>query len=431
MSPITKKRGAIVTASQVDSRLLAWLAEVAGDGVKHIEMQPKGNAKYLWRDGAVTEQLVAAHLAGNVTVGATLRRADGKTLATCFDVDTEARADTLAAAAVKLTVAGAYVTYSESPAKNEDGTRRGARLDIYYAEPVDAANARATALRHAPELADIVEYWPNNATGNGQATRLPFARYRRGDVDAWCDVAFMDGERLTGVDAAQRVYSDERTPAAWVTETAAPETPAASAAHAVQPSARSLVIQSEPLPPNAPRRRPAALTDAKWLAKHGEKAATLWFAVTVAEAAAWFNARHNVADMLEVNAHGYGLATWRGERTASVKLTESNGFIDYGASATVKAGDALELWCLVHNMSRAVVLASVARTMQDEARRELEAAGHTGAGLPAWVHDITTPAGWQHYDRLRDEPRRLTTKPQRFAGQNRARQAHNSRETTQ
>jgi hypothetical protein len=218
---ITNERGAIAAYPHL-AGTVAWLVELAGEGTRHIEMQRDGANKYAWRDGAVTAALVEQHLRGDVVIGATLRRADGQTHMLEWDTDDMPRYAMLEAAAVKLRASGAYVLVEPSPARRDDGTPRGGRLRICFAALVDAAGAHATALDIAPELAAIPEHWPNATKGNGQATRLPFARYRRGAIDAPCLMTFDDGQQLAGLDAARRVFTDERTPATWITPSPAP-----------------------------------------------------------------------------------------------------------------------------------------------------------------------------------------------------------------
>jgi len=388
-------------------------------------MQADGPDKYHWRRGAVTPALVEQHLRGDVVMGSTLRRADGRTSLLEWDVDNAPGYAMLEAAAAKLHASGAYVLVEPSPA------RRGGRLRVFFATLVDAANARATALHHAPELADTVEYWPNATKGNGQATRLPFARYRRGDVDAWCMMTFADGQELAGLDAARRVFSDELTPAAWVSVEPTPDTPVAPDVKMTPRSdaPRSLVISSALAAPDAPRVEPAAFNDATWLAKYGAERATRWVAFVEAFTVAWFKARHTLADVLDFDADGLAFATWRGDTNRpNVRRIGNDGWVDDGATAMVRAGDVLEAYRLKHGRERATVLQDTAKDILATARRELEDAARAGRPLPAWLHELVTPAGWRHYDELRQsvasEPACATMRQDDAPGPNAGQVAH-------
>ncbi len=199
-----------------------YLAQLAGDRGRHIQMQPTGDAKYCWRAGAVTPALAARHLRGALTLGADLQRADGTTLALCWDVDTPAGWELLHQAAAQLQATGAQPILERSPAG------RGGHLWLFFATPVDVEAARATALGHAPALAPVQECWPH-ARGSQVAVRLPAGFYRRPGVAAWCALAGTDRATWrTGVDAMALIL-DARMPATWVQTPASPATrPAAS-----------------------------------------------------------------------------------------------------------------------------------------------------------------------------------------------------------
>jgi hypothetical protein len=76
--------------------------------------------------------------------------------------------------------------------------------------------------------------------------------------------------------------------------------------------------------------------DARWQQKYGR---SLWFQFTPAQLAGWYNERHQVEDILPPEENGMGLASWRGEHTASVGLRE-DGWVDFGASARRADGKA-------------------------------------------------------------------------------------------
>src|SRR5207244_7541129 len=88
--------------------------------------------------------------------------------------------------------------------------------------------------------------------------------------------------------------------------------------------------------------------DEEWKRKYdtpeGKK---LWFAWTPQYLADWYNSTHSVDELLPDERNGFGLASWRGERTASV-AKHGEQWTDFGANArrgdgTQDSGDALEL----------------------------------------------------------------------------------------
>lgn len=117
---------------------------------------------------------------------------------------------------------------------------------------------------------------------------------------------------------------------------------------------------------------------------------------------AWFKERHSLADVLDFDANGLAFATWRGDANRpNVRRVGDDGWVDDSSNATVRAGDVLEAYCLKHGLERATVLQDTARDILQTARRELEDAARAGRPLPAWLHELITPAGWRHYDELR------------------------------
>jgi len=77
--------------------------------------------------------------------------------------------------------------------------------------------------------------------------------------------------------------------------------------------------------------RPTSLgPDAHWQQKYNQY---LWFQFTPKLLAAWYNERHPIEELLPPEHNGMGLASWRGERTASVGYTrDGEGWVDFGAS---------------------------------------------------------------------------------------------------
>jgi hypothetical protein len=379
------------TVPQDAGRGAAYLAQVAGDGRRHIEMQSMGADKYQWRAGAVTPALAARHLRGAVTLGAELRQADGTTFALCWDTDTADGWQQLQRAAQQLEAANADPVLERSPAA------RGGHLWLFFREAVDSARARATAHLHAPVLATIGEAWPDPA-GRRIAVRLPAGFYRRPGVAAWCALADADAAVWrTGVDAMALILG-ARMSTTWVM----PLEACLSASPALPPP--SLVINSVSAVARGMRSLPAAAHDPRWLEQYDSVRDRLYFWITDGEVAAWFNARHVVRDLLPPERNGYGLAVWRGERTASVRYTADNGWVDFGAGGLRAdgrrdGGDVLELYCRLRDRSRADVLREAAREMVAVARRELEEVARAGRYPVAWVATVTSPAGWAYYDR--------------------------------
>ncbi len=379
------------TVPQDAERGAAYLAQVAGEAGRHIEMQPMGADKYQWRAGAVTPALAARHLRGAVTLGAELRQADGTTFALCWDTDTADGWQQLQRAAQQLEAANAHPVLERSPAA------RGGHLWLFFREAVDSACARATAHLHAPVLTTIGEAWPDPAFRR-IAVRLPAGFYRRPGVAAWCELADADGAAwCTGVDAMALVLG-ARMPASWVMplEARVPASPT------LPPP--SLVIRPVSAVGDGMRSLPAAVHDPHWLGQYGRLRDRLYFWITDGEVAAWFNARHVVRDLLPPERNGFGLAVWRDERTASVRYTADNGWVDFGAGGLRAdgrrdGGDVLELYCRLQDRSRADVLREAAREMVTVARRELEEAARAGRGPVVWVATVTSPAGWAYYDR--------------------------------
>jgi len=145
----------------------------------------------------------------------------------------------------------------------------------------------------------------------------------------------------------------------------------------------------------------APWVDARWHQQYGRY---LWFQFTPAQLAAWYNERHKVQDILSTEKNGMGLASWRGEHTASVGLCE-DGWVDFGASAQRNdgkqdGGDALELTVRVTEAAKPEVMREIARQLVSEAREAMERAAHCGEQPPPWVQAFMSPAGWDHYHQL-------------------------------
>ncbi len=104
-----------------------------------------------------------------------------------------------------------------------------------------------------------------------------------------------------------------------------------------------------------------------------------------------------------------GLASWRGECTASVGYTkDSEGWVDFGAIARRPdgkrdGGDALELEARVTQEPKPEVMRQAARTLISEAKDALESAARDGQMPSVWVQAFMSPAGWKHFEQLCQE----------------------------
>ncbi len=145
--------------------------------------------------------------------------------------------------------------------------------------------------------------------------------------------------------------------------------------------------------------------DTQWRERYSTpEGQRLWFAWTPQYLATWWNSRHSIDDLLPSERNGYGLASWRGERTASV-AKRGEQWADFGASArqsdgSPDTGDALELQVRLSGTSKADVMRQAARELLHEARQTLEQAARAGQPLPSWIEEIITEAGRAHYARV-------------------------------
>lgn len=360
-----------------------FLASIAGTEDRHIEMQPAGATRYQTVASAITPALAAEHLAGRRCLGGSLKHADGTARALCFDGDDAAQAAILKQSAVALAVAGAHPVLVGSPSVTHPG---GGHLWIVFDQCVNAAAALATIYHHAPELREIGEYWPRPSWA---AVRLPGAYYKRPEAEGWCDLWAPGGVHRTGQDAVEFLMS-RQTPAAWVTESPEepPEPPRPERSRREDVSDALVAV-------SGPHSLPIAGQDPAWLAKYSRN---LPYWITDDQAAAYFNARHHVEDLLPPDSTGYGRAHWRGEEHASVMLyPETNTWADFGnaegRNGKRDGGDALALYCRITGTACRDALAAVVNEMRAEADRILGTAGRAGH-VPAWVVAITSPAGW-------------------------------------
>ncbi len=387
-----------------ETALIARLAAIAGGLGRHLVMPPAGPYKYVWREGPATLALVARHLRGEVTIGTELRRADGTTLAACWDADNPADFAGLLVAARQLQAAGARPLLERSPTAGKHAG--GGRLWLFFPTPVEAGRAWATAVAQAPALAAVPEFWPTlhlRPEDRGQAVRLPGGFYQREPGAGWCALAeFADAPIwVVGREAAALTLT-ATTPAGWVTAPAPPP-PARDELPAGAPPALDCGL----IPPDGAHPPPVAWSDPVWLPKYGAAKEVLPFAITDKEAIAWCNARHDVRTLLPKEANGYARAVWRAERTPSIGYLPNNQWVDFGAGGRRPdgrrdGGDAFEALCRLRGLDRPAALREIVAAMCAEAAAELDAAARAGRGVLGWVAAITAPAGWRRYDRLRE-----------------------------
>lgn len=373
-------------------RAAALLVEIAGPEPVHIEMAARGPRKYYDVHRRLSVQDARAHLSGRSTRGATLRHPGGMTHALCYDADTQGDWLRLLEAAWRLSEQGYLPLLEESPA------RRGGHLWIVFAELVRGTSAHRHVLQLAPGLAQITERWP---AAGGQKVRLPGGLYVRPGVRAWCRLYDAQGRLLsTDGSGAAGVLLDWQTPAQLVP--AFPDAvPAALPNIAVAQHSRPAPARTTPGTPGG---------DEQWQRKYGRY---FWFRFTPSQLASWYNERTRIEDLLPSEQNGMGLASWRGERTASVGLRQ-DGWVDFGASARREdgkqdGGDALELQVRVTQETKPEVMRQIAQQLLREAREAMESAAWRGEPPPAWVQPFLTEAGWQRYHALRAEAARAAS----------------------
>jgi hypothetical protein len=380
----------IVAAAQL-------LVEIAGPEPVHIEMSARGPKKYYDVHRRLGEQDARAHLAGRTTRGAMLRHPGGMTRALCYDADTPGDWLCLLEAAWRLSEQGYRPLLEESP------VGRGGHLWIIFTGLVRASWAHRHTVQVAPRLSHINERWPG---ARGHKVRLPGGLYVRPGVRAWCKLYDAQG-RLLSADGsgAARVLLDRQTSVEIVPAFPDAQVREETSELAVLPNALGEQQNKGALRDALGNRGP----DQRWQQKYGRY---MWFQFTPASLAAWYNERTQVEEILPPEKNGMGLASWRGERTASVGLRDE-GWVDFGASARradgkQDGGDALELTVRVTQEAKPEVMRQVARQLLREAREAMESAAWRGEQPPAWVQPFMTDAGWQRYHALRVEAAHAT-----------------------
>lgn len=386
------------------------LVEIAGPEPVHIEMSDRGPKKYYDVKRAITAQDARAHLKGWKTKGAYLRRPNGMTRALCYDADTPYEWDALLDAARLLSAAGYHPIVEDSPV-------RGGHLWIIYTHLVNTTAAHQYAAHVAPMLQRCKESWPGSGPNK---VRLPGGKYVKLGFAAWCKLHDARGGLIAeDGQSAARVLLIYQTSADLVMNNVNQQDVPQQSDSLACPSAQAATQAGPCRLPDGHTSQPTTVQHEKWSSctlhiaqgvdHHWQQKYNqhLWFHFTPAQLADWYNERHRVEDILPPEMNGMGLASWRGEHTASVGLREG-GWVDFGASARradgkQDGGDALELTVRVNEVAKPEVMRELARQLVSEAREALESAAHRGEQPPQWVQAFMSPSGWEHYHQVCEE----------------------------
>src|SRR3989440_6735939 len=377
------------------------LMAIAGQADDHIEMSRRGAKKYYTVDRPLFVNDLLDHLRGGRARGAGCSRPDGQTRVLGWDADDSERWEQFQRAARHIAEAGYLPILEESPAG------RGGHLWIIFSDLVSASAARAHVHALVPGLADVVEYWPSPvAASRWNRVRLPGGRYVRPGVDAWCRlISVADGEMSQDGQSAAKLLLSHQTPASIVplneVTQPEPEEPLAPQTAETGVSTKSSDQVGE-TPRDEEPGQVSMLQDASQ-----PEGGRLWFRWTPAELVAWYNERTSLNELLPDERNGYGLASWRGERTASV-AKRGDRWTDFGAGArradgTQDSGDAFELRVRLSGKPKGHVMSETGRELAEVARVALESAARSDQPLPVWLEEITTDAGWQRYWRVGGE----------------------------
>jgi hypothetical protein len=383
-----------VGESKIQEAPAHLLLDIAGDAGEHIVMRGRGAAKYITIHRPLTLTDIHHHLAGTKTIGATLARSDGTTRALCFDADDDTGWKTLEAAAAVLIASGFKPILEMSPAG------RGGHLWLIFTDQVHGAAAYNQVCERVPLLKTIPEYWPR--PGN-QKVRLPLGKYIARTCTSWCSLLDHTGQERKGQDRALIIQTllDHVTSSELIQKDPFP--PDKSPAEERPVSPRRAV---SPRKAGEPKAQPSGGVDQTWHRNYGTS--TLWFAWTPQELARWYNERNAITDLLPPESNKHGLASWRGERTASVGYTkDGQGWVDFGATArrsdgTCDGGDSLELVSRIEQRSKAEIMREASREFVQEAKAALLSAAERGDDLPAWLVPFVMPAGLNHYRKCRE-----------------------------
>jgi hypothetical protein len=422
--PVAGETESKLQDGQTLREVAALLLSLAGQSDEHIEMSRTADKKYYTVSRPLTERDLLDHLCGGKARGALCHYPDGRTRGLGWDEDTAAGWAVLQDAARTLVSVGYLPILEPSPAG------RGGHLWIVFDALVDASTARQHIYSLAPALATIKEYWPGpQEAKRWNKVRLPGGKYVRPGINAWCPlISVSDGETShDGLSAAQILLAHQ-TPASIVAVSSSckEETPVevVMLSGKVQDES-NLHEQATNIPANANPtskllpgdRRHKQSIDSQWRATYGqnESGSHLWFAFTPQYLASWYNAHHDIRDLLPPERNGYGLASWRGEQTASVAMRD-NHWTDFGASARrpdgmQDGGDALELQVRLTQTSKSDILRQVAKELVAQARAELESTAQAGQPIPSWIEAILTDAGRAYFEQIKCEKHNAFDKP--------------------
>jgi hypothetical protein len=381
------------------------LVAITGPMNEHIDMSDgsEGKSKYYTVHHKLTLEEALKHLQGAKTRGGYCSYPSGETRALCWDVDTPEEWEVLQIHARALAAADYLPILEPSPAG------RGGHLWIVFDGLVDAITARFTIHALVPELAGIKEYWPAQEYGKGNRVRLPGGRYTAYGKNEWCHLlSVSDGETSTNGDESAQLLLTHQTPASILpTPDPDDEESELHTDQVEQPQVEQTPISGS----DQVEQAPTGITnvDARWEQQYGQtpEGKRLWFAWTDEYLIARYNARTSPEDLIDTNRQGKALATWRGERTASVAI-RGEQWTDFGASArhpdgSPDSGDAFELYIRLSGKTKSQVLGELGKALVREARQVLESAARSAESIPEWLEEIITPAGRAHYNLLQSQ----------------------------
>ena len=404
-----------------DMNAARLLVAIAGPWPAHIEMSARGPKKYYEVHRPFDERDGRLHLLGWRTKGAALCYPDGMTRALCYDADTPTDWQRLQETARALAACGYAPLLEASP------VGRGGHLWIIYTGLVEASWAQRQAVARAPQLQEIGECWP----GAARKVRLPGGKYVQPGFAAWCTLTNAAGTVLvTDGQSAARVLLDFQTPAT-VVSASLPEL--------------SVALQGDKLVDTPNRQEQEAerykhsfgQVDSRWYEKYGR---SLWFQFTPGQLATLYNERHPLPELLPLEHNGMAFSPSVQERTPSTAITkDGRAWVDFSArtrhpDGKHDGGDALELVARRNGETKTnkrSTMQEAARALVREAKAALEEAAREGMPPPPWVASIITEAGWQHYQRLREEGRRETQAASSSRGDSGVHQATGTNEAPQ
>ena len=395
------------------------LLALAGQTDEHIEMSRTGAKKYYTVDRALTTNDLLDHLQGGQARGATCSRPDGLTRGLCWDADDPENWELLQQAARQLAQAGYSPILEPSPAS------RGGHLWVIYNDLVNAAAAKQHVQEIAPQLADIVEYWPGPQTAKKwNRVRLPGGRYVRHGrhveqpVKAWCKLlAIATGEASQDGRSAAKLLLSNQTPAAIVpvvqnqdsqTEISILEDQVQNPVLTVRAGETRDLPNSSQDQEQKSNLRPGQVDDQWYQRYNTPQGSRLWFRWTPQQVAAWWNERHSLDEIHSRESNGMALSPNGEERTASTgyyMTPQGERWTDFSQhgrrpDGTHESGDAIELQARMSQTLKGETFRQASREMLAVARADLEAAARAGQLIPAWLEEYITDQGRAHYTKI-------------------------------